>query len=35
MNTMPLTDEDFVQKMKKKLEEWKKKGDEFSDNRVA
>lgn len=35
MNIIPLTDEDFVQKMKEKLEEWKKKGDEFSHNRVA
>ena len=35
MNTSLLTDENFVQKMKEKLEEWKKEGDEFSHKRVA
>ena len=35
MNTSVLTDENFVQKMKEKLEEWKKEGDEFSDKRAA
>jgi len=35
MNTSLLADENFVQKMKEKLEEWKKEGDEFSDKRVS
>jgi len=35
MNTSLLTDEIFVQKMKEKLEEWKKEGEGFSDKRVA
>ena len=35
MNTSILTDKIFVQKMKEKLEEWKKEGEGFSDKRVA
>ena len=35
MNTSLLTDENFVQKMKEKLDQWKKEGEEFSDVRVA
>ena len=35
MNTSILTDKIFVQKMKEKLEEWKKEGEEFSDKRVV
>ena len=35
MNTSLLTDKIFVQKMKEKLEEWKKEGEGFSDKRVA
>ena len=35
MNTSLLTDENFVQKMKEKLDQWKKEGEESSDVRVA
>ena len=35
MNTSLLTDENFVQKMKEKLDQWKKEGEEFSDVKVA
>ena len=35
MNTSLLTDENFVQKMKEKLDQWKKEGEEFSDVGVA